>query len=474
MTDYIIELPKEKLTISSELLEKYDKMGPRYTSYPTAPIWSSDFDSNLWQEAINRSNKTQEDISLYFHIPFCRSACYYCACNFVVSPNPENSEPYMQVLYKEIEAVGNKIDKTRKVKQIHYGGGTPTFLNSAQLETLFAKIKENFNVDFGEDSEISIEIDPRVTSFEQLSILRKLGFNRVSMGVQDFNPEVQKAVNRIQSYEMVEGLLKHCRELGYESINFDLIYGLPLQTVDSFKETLDKVIKLNPDRVALFNYAHLPTLRPFQKAHIDEAQLPSRDTKLLIFCEAMKEFTKSGYEYIGMDHFAKNQDELSIAQRERTLHRNFQGYTTKAGLDLIGMGMTSISSINNSYTQNEKKLNRYLEFFSNDYNAENPLPIEKGYVCNEDDLLRRTVISKLLCHGVLIFEEIEKEFSINFQNYFADEVNKLPELQTDGLIKISNERIEVTNLGRIFLRNIAMVFDSYLKSSKNMLFSRTV
>ncbi|MDX1921270.1 MAG: oxygen-independent coproporphyrinogen III oxidase [Candidatus Caenarcaniphilales bacterium] len=474
MTDYIIELPNEKLTISSELLAKYDKMGPRYTSYPTAPIWSGDFKTKDWLEAIERSNQSQKDISLYFHIPFCRTACYYCACNFVVSPRSENSEPYMQALYREIEAVGQKVDKTRKVKQIHYGGGTPTFLNLEQLEMLFSKIKENFNVDFSDDSEISIEIDPRVTSFEQLTLLKKLGFNRVSLGVQDFNPQVQEAVNRIQSYEMVEALVNHCRELGYESINFDLIYGLPLQTVESFKETLDKVIKLSPDRIALFNYAHLPSLRPFQKAHIVESQLPLRDTKLLIFCEAMKEFSQNGYEYIGMDHFAKHQDELSVARQERTLHRNFQGYTTKAGLDLIGMGMTSIGSIDNTFTQNEKKLNKYLEFFNENYTAEKLVPIEKGYVCNQDDLLRRAVISKLLCHGVLLFGEIEKEFSVNFTHYFADELRQLPDLENDGLIKITDKKVEVTSLGRIFLRNIAMVFDIYLKSSKNVLFSRTV
>ncbi|MDJ0625800.1 MAG: oxygen-independent coproporphyrinogen III oxidase [Candidatus Caenarcaniphilales bacterium] len=474
MTNYKINLPEESLIITSELLSKYDKAGPRYTSYPTAPEWDTNFSTDSWKKAIDRSNKLETDLSLYFHIPFCRSACYYCACNFVVSPESKSSEPYLQALYREISSIGELIDKNRQVSQVHFGGGTPTFLNCEQLERTFEQIKSSFNISFSAESEISIEIDPRVTSYEQLRLLKKLGFNRVSMGIQDFNLKVQESVNRIQSFEMVSEMLQYCRELGFQSINFDLIYGLPYQTVESFKETIDKVIQISPDRIALFNYAHLPTLRPFQKAHIDETKLPNRDIKFLIFCEATKAFCANGYEYIGMDHFAKVDDELCLARKDRSLHRNFQGYTTKAGCDLIGMGMTSISSINSVYSQNEKKLNKYTEFFSENYESKNLIPIEKGYESNEQDLLRRSIINKLLCHGVVIFKEIENEFSISFAKYFQKELTQLQELQNDGLVELRSNGIYVTNLGRIFLRNIAMPFDSYLGKTSSKLFSRTV
>jgi oxygen-independent coproporphyrinogen-3 oxidase len=472
MTSYIIQLPGQTLEISPELLAKYDKVGPRYTSYPTAPEWSSEFASQSWQQAIERSNQEQKDVSLYFHIPFCRSACYYCACNIVISPKSLMSEPYLAALKQEIVSVASLIDKKRKVKQLHFGGGTPTFLTAPQLKDLFETIKENFNLDYSEDSEYSIEIDPRVTSFEQLKLLRELGFNRVSLGVQDFDPVVQEAVNRIQSFEMIDEMLKYCRELGFESINFDLIYGLPFQTLESFKQTIQKVILLSPDRIALFNYAHLPSLRPFQKANIKEADLPSRDTKLLIFSEAMKQFSAAGYEFIGMDHFAKSNDELCKARRERTLHRNFQGYTTKAGCDLIGLGMTSISSINNTYSQNEKKLNRYVDFFK--ASDAKFAPLEKGFELSQEDLLRREVISRILCHGVLVFAEIDEMFSLSFKEHFAKELIELAELEKDGLLRLSDSRLEVTSLGRIFLRNIGMVFDEYLQKNRNRLFSRTV
>jgi oxygen-independent coproporphyrinogen III oxidase len=473
MTSYQIPLANETLTISSELLTKYDKVGPRYTSYPTAPEWKTDFSTQSWTSAIERSNVAKRDLSLYFHIPFCQSACYYCACNIVVSPRSAVSEPYLEALKREIDFVGSQISSERQVKQLHFGGGTPTYLNLAQIADLFGKIKDSFNISFAHDSEISIEIDPRVTSYEQLNLLRSLGFNRVSLGVQDFNPKVQEAVNRIQSHQMVHDMLAHCRKIGFRSINFDLIYGLPFQTLESFKETLRQVIELAPDRIALFNYAHLPSLRPFQKANINDTDLPSRDTKLLIFCEAMKEFSANGYQFIGMDHFAKLDDELCKAQKERTLHRNFQGYTTKAGLDLVGMGMTSISSIDNIYAQNEKKLNRYNNFFSGPNISS--VPLEKGLKLNPEDLLRRTVISKILCHGLLVFSELEGEFGLSsFKEHFKSELENLLEFEEDGLLKLDDNKIEVTSLGRIFLRNIAMVFDAYLKVNSNRLFSRTV
>lgn len=471
---YTIELPDQKLTISKELLEKYDKVGPRYTSYPTAPEWESGFSLNEWKAAIDRSNTAVKDVSLYFHIPFCRSACYYCACNFVVSQNASIADQYLNSLDREIELYGQMIDKKRKIKQLHFGGGTPTHLNCQQLKRLIDKIGENFNLDRSPDAEYSVEVDPRVTSFEQLKLFRDYGFNRVSLGVQDFDTTVQEAVNRIQSYEMIEGMLNYCREIGYQSINFDLIYGLPHQTLESFKATLQKVIQLNPDRIALFNYAHLPSLRPFQKAHIDESKLPDRNTKLLIFCEAMKQFCANDYEYIGMDHFAKANDELCAARQDRTLHRNFQGYTTKAGCDLFGLGMTSISSIDNVFAQNEKKLNRYMDFFNDSYHVSKLIPLEKGFKCSFDDTLRKSIISKLLCHGVLLFEEVEREFSIDFSQYFENELINLKALEADGLIELTKGKITVTSLGRIFLRNIGMIFDAYLHKGNQRLFSRTV
>ena len=463
--------------IPLDLLAKYDKIGPRYTSYPTAPEWVESFSGQQWLEAVERSNESGRDVSLYFHIPFCQSACYYCACNIVISPKSVLSEPYIQALTKEIELVGKLIDSKRKIKQLHFGGGTPTYLTADQLKYLFDKISQHFNLDFSEDSEYSIEIDPRVTSFEQLKLLRELGFNRVSLGVQDFDAKVQTAVNRIQSYEMISDMLSYCRAIGYQSINFDLIYGLPFQTLESFEETLEKVIQLNPDRIALFNYAHIPSLRPFQKANIKQEDLPSREIKIAIFCKALQVFSENGYEYIGMDHFAKSNDELFRARLDRTLHRNFQGYTTKAGCDLFGLGMTSISSIDNTYSQNEKKLNRYLDFFGKpDYTAS---PIERGLECSADDLIRKSIINKFLCHGLLIFSEIENEFKfefreISFKEYFANELNNLKELESDKLIELSDSEIRVTDLGRVFLRNIGMVFDAYLQKNSQRLFSRTV
>ena len=301
--------------------------------------------------------------------------------------------------------------------------------------------------------------------------MRSLGFNRLSLGVQDFDAKVQVAVNRIQSFEMIAEMLDYCRELGFESINFDLIYGLPFQSPESFKETLNKVIKLNPDRIALFNYAHLPSLRPFQKAHIQEEFLPNTQQKIAIFLEALKSFSENDYEFIGMDHFSKKTDELCRARTTRSLHRNFQGYTTKAGLDLFGLGMTSISSISNIYTQNEKKLNRYIEHFESNKAG---IPIEKGVLLTREDLLRRSIINKILCHGLVVFAEIEQEFDLNFEKHFATELLQLKDLELDGLIILRENQIEITYIGRVFLRNIAMIFDAYLQKGSQRLFSRTV
>ena len=453
-----------------DLLDKYDKVGPRYTSYPTAPEWKSDFDFTIWQETVKSNKDKPQEISLYLHIPFCKSACYYCACNIVISPHGDLTEPYLAAIKQEINLLKVNLGEQVKVKQLHFGGGTPTYLSISQFTDLMHCIKSNFELDLS--PELSIEIDPRVTSFEQLTALRQMGFNRLSMGVQDFTPEVQIAVNRRQSYKEVQEMCAYCQELGYESLNFDLIYGLPLQNLVSFEQTLEQVLRISPDRIALFNYAHLPSLRPFQKAYIKENDLPERQTKVAIFLQALQILQEAGYEFIGMDHFAKKNDELCLARQNRTLHRNFQGYTTKAGLQLFGLGMTSISSIGNIYSQNQKKLNRYLEHFSKPNTTE--LPLEKGIKLSKEDVLRRAIINKILCHGVLIFGEIQEEFDLDFTQYFARELQDLQVLAKDGLLTITPQKIEISSVGRIFLRNIAMTFDLYLRAGHPKLFSRTI
>ncbi|MDX1917880.1 MAG: oxygen-independent coproporphyrinogen III oxidase [Candidatus Caenarcaniphilales bacterium] len=474
MNTYIFQIAGESIRLSSELLHKYDKVGPRYTSYPTAPEWQTSFSMKDWQEAVDRSNQIANSLSLYFHIPFCHSACYYCACNFVVSPHNQLADPYLAALDREISFLGKKIATGRTVKQIHLGGGTPTYLSAEQILDLIRSIKLSFDLSPSPDQEWSIEVDPRVTCTEQLSKLYAAGFNRVSLGVQDFNLEVQKAVNRIQSFEMVQSMLSDCRRIGYQSINFDLIYGLPHQTLETFRETIQQVIALNPDRIALFSYAHLPSLRPFQKAYIDESAMPAPEDKLQLFAEALQALSLADYEYIGLDHFAKPGDELCQARRQRSLQRNFQGYTTHAGLDLFGLGMTSISSFDGAYAQNEKRLNRYLEFFADDHQEISGLPLEKGFILSPDDFIRRDVIGRLLCHGILEIAEIEAKYQINFRTYFEPELEGIQILQNDELVILEADRLKVTMLGRIFLRNIGMVFDKYLRLNRNRIFSRTV
>jgi len=457
------------------LIHKYDKIAPRYTSYPTAPEWSKDFDFGDWQETVQAD---QSDLSLYFHIPFCKAACSYCACNIVVNPRRLLVEPYLQALYTEIDFVSQRISPEQQVRQLHFGGGTPTYLEIGEFECLLGRIRKNFSLDDSQEREFSIEIDPRVTSKEQLKYLYDWGFNRLSLGVQDFTPQVQQAVNRIQDYDTVSEMVNYARELGFESINFDLIYGLPHQTPETFRQTIEQVLTLKPARIALFSYAHLPSLRPFQKAYIDEKALPTPQDKLTIFLQALEHLQEAGYEYIGLDHFALEEDELCIARHQKTLHRNFQGYTTKAGLSLISMGITSISSIDNIYSQNSKNLKDYIEHFKDGAEI---LPLEKGIKLKEEDVLRREIISQILCHGEVDFVEIERRFGDDvgdFGEYFAEELADLQEMIEDGLVSLTKQNLEVTELGRVFLRNIASVFDAYLRESSSQgqhrIFSRTV
>jgi oxygen-independent coproporphyrinogen III oxidase len=463
-----ITIQGETLNLTQEVLDRYNVAGPRYTSYPTAPEWSDSFGPQDYEEALKQSNQIRptRPISLYTHLPFCDRLCLFCGCNVVISQNHNVLIPYLEKLKWEIDQLSRRIDTSRPVVQFHWGGGTPTYLNASQIEDLFLYTKERFT--FAPDAELGVEIDPRATREPQLATLRRLGFNRISMGVQDFNPEVQKRVRRIQPYEDTKALFDACRSLAFESINIDLIYGLPLQTPQSFLDSVEKVIGLGPDRVAMFSYAHVPWLKKQQGSFAK--LVPQGMDKFNIFRVGIERFTQAGYLYIGMDHFARPDDELCLAQKNRTLHRNFQGYTTKAGADLIAFGVSSIGGIDRVYAQNHRNLEDYYAAIE-----QNRLPIMRGMRLNDDDVLRRTVISKLLCHCVLHKREIESEFNIRFDEYFADSLLRLEALQRDGLVTLSSDTISVTQLGRIFIRNAGMAFDKYLQNPKSKpVFSKTL
>jgi oxygen-independent coproporphyrinogen III oxidase len=463
-----IKIQGETLNVTQEILDRYNIPGPRYTSYPTAPEWADSFGPLDYEQALKRSNEARpvRPISIYIHLPFCDRLCLFCGCNVVINKNHEVLKPYLEKLKWEINRLAKIVDTSRPVVQFHWGGGTPTYLDASQLEDLFLYFKERFS--FASDSEIGVEIDPRVTKDIQLSTLRRLGFNRVSMGIQDFDPVVQKAVRRIQPYEATKATFDTCRSLKFESINIDLIYGLPYQTAESFIKSAEKVIGLDPDRIAMFSYAHVPWIKKQQGAIA--RHLPQGMDKYQIFRAGIERFTSAGYQYIGMDHFAHPDDELCQAQNQRTLHRNFQGYTTKAGADLLAAGVSSISGLDRVYAQNCRDLVNYYAAIER-----NELPVMRGIELSEDDVIRRVVIGKLLCHCVLHKEEIESEFNIPFDSYFAEELTRLDSLQKDGLVILRNGSISVTMLGRIFIRNVGMVFDKYLQKPKSKpVFSKTL
>ena len=470
MTERIAKLSfaPEDLNISEEFLAKYNRPGPRYTSYPTAPVWQDDFGPAELEEVFRRADDSGTPVSLYQHLPFCESLCLFCACNVSIQKDKGVAVPYLGTLKREIETMSRFVSRRRLVIQFHWGGGTPTYLDPAQLEDLFLWTRERFT--FAPDAEIGIEVDPRVTSRAHLETLRRLGFNRLSMGVQDFNHQVQETIHRIQPFDMTRELVLAARTLGFESVNADLIYGLPFQTAHSFAETVDKVIEINPDRIAMFSYAHVPWLKKQQGSFAD--RLPEGMEKFRIFRAGLEHFIAAGYEYIGMDHFARPNDELAVAQRDRTLHRNFQGYTTKAGAALYGMGVSAISGIGAAYAQNSRELPAYAQAV-----AARGLATMRGYSLDRDDEIRRAVISRLLCHTVLRKEEIEREFSIAFDSYFAPELLRLEEHRADGLVQMTSGEIRVVGLGRIFIRNVAMVFDRHLRDQKmdsRPLFSKTL
>ena len=463
-----IELNRERFEISEAFLEKYNRPGPRYTSYPTAPVWQNDFGPDDLERYYAAGNAAHNPVSLYMHLPFCESLCLFCACNVVITKDHSVAPPYIQTLEREIEHVSRLVSRERPVVQFHWGGGTPTYLTPEQMEQLFGFTAERFN--FAPDAEIGIEIDPRVTSLAHLETLRNLGFNRLSMGIQDFHLEVQQAINRVQPLEMTRDLIEGARKLGFDSINVDLIYGLPLQTAERFAHTVEQVVALAPDRVAMFSYAHVPWLRKQQGALA--MRLPEGMEKFRIFRAGLEHFMDAGYQYIGMDHFALPNDELAVAQRERTLHRNFQGYTTKAGADLYGMGVSAISGVSGSYAQNDRDVATYRNLVES-----RGIATMRGYRLTSDDLLRRTVINRILCHGILVKSEIEREFGIDFDKTFAPELGRLIPFVDDGLVDLDVDSIGTSLLGRIFIRNIAMVFDPYLEKQKlenRQLFSKTL
>ena len=459
---------REELQVSDEFLARYDRPGPRYTSYPTAPVWTEAYGPADLEAAHAEAERAATPVSIYMHIPFCESLCLFCACNVVIQKDKSVAHSYLDVLKREMERVSTSVSRRRPVVQFHWGGGTPTYLTPEQIEDLFEATHAHFA--FSPDAEIGVEVDPRVTSMKHLETLRHLGFNRLSMGIQDFNPQVQQAIHRVQPFAMTRDLIITARGLGFESINVDLIYGLPYQTPERFAETVHQVVRLAPDRIALFSYAHVPWLKKQQGSFA--ALLPEGAQKFSIFRTGVERFLEAGYLYIGMDHFAKPGDELAVAQRKRTLQRNFQGYTTKAGADLYGMGVSAISSIQNTYAQNYREVPQYQNAV-----AQRGIATMRGYKLSFDDRVRRAVISRLLCHTVIPKNEVSEEFGIVFDEYFAAELWRLAPYQEDGLVVLGADEIHATWLGRIFIRNLAMVFDPYLEKhqlSAKPLFSKTL
>ena len=448
---------KQSVTFKKYLIDRYNKPGPRYTSYPSA-VQFHEFDEGQYRQVVAETNAEfiPSPLSLYVHIPFCSTVCYYCGCNKVITANRRHAVTYLNNLYKEIELQGKLFDDDRPVDQLHFGGGTPTFISDEQLCELITKISEHFYLHEDDSGEYSIEVDPRSVNTHTIHLLRKLGLNRISFGIQDFDPEVQKAVNRIQSFEQSRDVIDAAKKARYLSINIDLIYGLPLQTTETFAQTLDKVIDLNPDRIAIYNYAHLPHLFKTQK-QINSDELPSPEEKLKILQLAIRNLTSAGYVYIGMDHFAKPEDELAVAQRNGKLYRNFQGYSTHSNCDVIGLGMTAIGKIANVYSQNKKTLEEYDRDIKS-----GRIPIFRGYKLDFDDQLRADIINKLICNFYLHLPMIEDFYRIGFNSYFTGELSSLKRMQDDGLLEIGSDHIEVLPAGRLLIRNICTVFDKYL------------
>ncbi|MEW5787732.1 MAG: oxygen-independent coproporphyrinogen III oxidase [Pseudomonadota bacterium] len=449
------------------LLEKYSKPGPRYTSYPTAPYFHTGFSEADWRQELQSSQRPERGLSLYVHIPFCDTLCYYCGCNMVATGEYDKATRYLGFLEQEMDRVAALTDPRRQVRQLHWGGGTPTYLKPEDIRRLMAMIRARFQI--APDAEMGCEADPRELTREHLAALREAGFNRLSLGVQDLDDTVQKAVNRVQPEAMIAQVYGWARELGFASINMDLIVGLPHQNVSSFAHTLDRTLEWGPDRFAIFAYAHVPWMKKHQKL-IQESDLPAFATRLDLQQLIHERLAAAGYLNIGMDHYAKPDDELVKAQRNKTLWRNFQGYTTHKECDIYAFGASSISQTPDVYMQNEKNLKRYQELVEGGH-----LPVERGLRVTRDDQIRREAITRVMCDLELDFSAFGREFGIDFPSYFADALAQLPPLAGDGLILLEPGRVQITDLGRLFLRNIAMGFDSYLKqgSGDQPRYSRT-
>ncbi|WP_394203017.1 oxygen-independent coproporphyrinogen III oxidase [Marinagarivorans algicola] len=443
------------------LIRRHDLTGPRYTSYPTAPQFSDDFTEQNWQSAMMRSNAKGNPLSLYVHIPFCDTVCYYCGCNKIITADKKRAEPYLNALQTEIDMQAAWVDTRRPLLQLHLGGGTPTYISDDQLKALIRKIQQHFHWQSDDSGEYSIEIHPQTVTPERLGFLRELGFNRLSLGVQDFNPRVQRAVNRFNSEQEVKDLIIAARHYQYKAISLDLIYGLPHQTCDSFATTLNQVIALRPDRLSLFNYAHMPELFKVQK-QIDAQTLPEPQDKLTMLHDSIIQLTRAGYIYIGMDHFALPDDELAILQKQGALHRNFQGYATHGNCDLMAFGVSAISALDNTFAQNHKAIAPYIAAINSQQ-----LPIHRGLTLSDDDLLRKAVINQLICHFTLDYATIEKKFSIHFASYFAPELETLKHLADDHLLDMQAYGFTVKATGRLLIRRICMVFDRYLQANIN-------
>jgi oxygen-independent coproporphyrinogen-3 oxidase len=446
---------------SEELLGRYNVSGPRYTSYPTAPEWKQDFGPEALSDRLASAGAvdSREPLSLYVHLPFCRSLCWYCGCNVVISKDAGAADRYIDHLVMELDLVAERLGSRRALSQVHWGGGTPTFLNEAQLERLWTALTQRFTP--LPDAEVAIEVHPAVTTPGQLSLLRQLGFNRVSMGLQDFDPRVQQATNRIQTPEQTGALLEHARTLGFTGVNFDLIYGLPHQDAERWARTLETVLAMRPDRLAVYSFAYMPDVLKHQKRMPAEA-IPASRTKLELFRAAYAAFVEAGYRPIGMDHFAVPEDELARAQAGRRLGRNFQGYTVKAATDVVALGSTGISDVGGAYAQNVRPLPYYYERV-----AQGRLATERGIALTEDDRRRRAVITQLMCNFWVDLGE-------DGTRYFAPELERLHRFEDDGLVVRTGSQLELTQLGRLFVRNVAMVFDAYLSRAERPRFSRTV
>ena len=467
-------MTENNLSVSSawdynELL-KYNVSGPRYTSYPTALQFHEEFSEKDYVSIAKASNDHTRPLSLYLHLPFCDNLCYYCACNKVITHNRERTSEYLNFLMREIKMQAKLFDTNRPVTQLHWGGGSPTYFSNEEMTMLMHNTARYFNLLEDDQGDYSIEIDPRSVDEERIGLIKGLGFNRISLGVQDFDLQVQQAINRIQSLELVAGIVEQVRNYNFKSLNFDLIYGLPHQSPESFSKTIEQVIALSPDRLSLFNYAHMPNRFKNQRL-INQETLPNPQEKLSILCNSANALINAGYEYIGFDHFAKPQDELAIAQKNGSLHRNFQGYSTAREADLIGLGVSAISNIDGAFSQNHKSINNYQEVI-----ADNHLPIEKGYILNQDDQIRQAVIEDLTCYNVINCEEIENKFNISFPDYFSQELEKLDELCKDGLLEKIDRKWIATAKGRVLIRNICMAFDHHLqhKQASTNVYSKTI